>query len=284
MNTDYNKIIPTAWLVAYRRKFSDILFSKEIFNELDKLRAKNFFEITDNMLAAQLAPQYEARHKVISKLVVAENSGQILEIASGFTSRGLEMTENPRILYVEFDLQKVIIEKKNIIDAILKEKGMQKRKNLFFEAGNALDYSSLQDAVSHFKKKPITIVNEGLLRYMSFEEKTTITQNVYKLLKTYGGAWITSDITLKKLLDVEKELKTHNATISKMTGIDVDKNRFEDEEHARSFFENLGFSIERHTFMEAKDELASSKNLKMKEKDVTKIISDALVYVMRIKE
>lgn len=283
MHEQYEKIIPTAWIVAYRRKFSDIPFSNEIFDELDKLRVKHYFEITDEMLAPQLSPQYEARHKILSRLVLVENNNQILEIAAGFTSRGLEMSQNSEITYVEFDLPKVIDDKINIVNNILKSNGLPKRNNLYFEKGNALKYSDVYGATSHFKKKPITIINEGLLRYLSFEEKEKIAKNIHRLLEIYGGAWITSDITLKKLLDTEKDLRVHNHRINKMTGIDVDKNRFEDEEHAKEFFKNLGFSIERHTFAEVKNKLVSPKRLELSDKDINQLINDALVYVMRIK-
>jgi tRNA A-37 threonylcarbamoyl transferase component Bud32 len=44
MESDQNsfeKVIPTAWMVAYRRTFSDIPFSKEIFEKLEEIRKKN---------------------------------------------------------------------------------------------------------------------------------------------------------------------------------------------------------------------------------------------------
>lgn len=282
MTDSYEKIVPTAWLVAYRRKYSDIPFSTEIFFELDKLRSERFFDITDRMLRPELSPQYEARHKIIDKYILANGLKQILEIASGFSSRGISMSKNPAITYVEFDLPRVMQDKTRIAQSILASIG-EKRNNLYFESGNALDYASLQKAVRHFRKEPITIINEGLLRYMTFDEKEGVARNIHRLLETYGGCWITSDITLKKLLKVEDDINIHNKTIAKMTGIDVDKNRFENEEQAQQFFKDRGFSIERHSFMEVKEQLVSPQELKLSETEVDKLLDSAVVYVMRVK-
>ncbi len=282
MENQYTKIIPTAWIVAYRRKYSNIPFSSEIFKELDKLREERFSAISDQMLATELSPQYEARHKIIDKYIALNHPNQILEIASGFSSRGLTMAENSNVVYVEFDLPRVIEDKINIVNSILNQLG-QTRPNLYFEKGSALDYDLLFHAVKHFKKEPITIVNEGFLRYLNFKEKETVAKNIHKLLKIYGGLWITSDITLKKLLKVEEDLKLHKKTIAKIAGIDVDKNRFEDENQAKAFFENLGFSIERHSFMEVKENLVSPKKLNSSDSTVNKLLDSAVIYIMRVK-
>jgi hypothetical protein len=78
----YNNIIPTAWLTAYRRTFSDIPFSSEIFKELDKLLKSSKFPITEDMTASQLSPQMEARYKLVNHLLKYQKGTQILEIAS----------------------------------------------------------------------------------------------------------------------------------------------------------------------------------------------------------
>jgi O-methyltransferase involved in polyketide biosynthesis len=145
-----------------------------------------------------------------------------------------------------------------------------------------LNLSDLNQATKHFDKKPITIVNEGLLRYLSFEEKTIVAKNIHHLLKRFGGVWITPDITLKKVL--HEMGKEHNYKVSLITGINVDDNRFENEEAARTFFENLGFSIERHSFMEVWDELVSPKNLGMSDEEAKRFTGSGVVYVMRIQK
>ncbi len=278
----YDKIVPTAWIVAYRRKFSDIPFSNEIFNHLNSLREERFGNITDEVLNPKLSPQYEARQKIIDKYILLSNTNQVLELASGFTSRGLYMSANSKVVYVEFDLPKVMEDKIIIANSIIESEGL-KCSNLYFESGNALNYNDLIKSLKHFKQEPITIINEGLLRYLNFEEKTTVAKNIHKILTNYGGQWITSDITLKKLLEVENDVSRQNEQTSYKTGIDIDKNRFEDESHAKSFFQDLGFSIERHSFAEVKQNLVSHRILDLSDEEVNNLIDFAVIYVMRPK-
>ncbi|MHA1691932.1 MAG: class I SAM-dependent methyltransferase [Candidatus Heimdallarchaeaceae archaeon] len=280
MTQDYDNIIPTAWIVAYRRTFSDIPFSGEIFDSLDALREERFGDITDKMLRPELSPQYEARQKIIDKYVLSTGAKNILEMAAGFTGRGMSMTADSRITYVELDLPRVMQDKTAIANLILTSQELH-RPNLYFESGNALDYEALQKAATHFSQGPITIVNEGFLRYLSFDEKETVARNVHRLLENYGGQWITSDITLKSLLAVEDNMSKHNRAVASVTGIDVNKNRFENEEQAQSFFEGLGFRIERHSFAEVKDELVSPKKLDLSDEAVNRLIDSAVVYIMR---
>jgi O-methyltransferase involved in polyketide biosynthesis len=277
----YNQIIPTAWLTAYRRAFSDIAFSKEILSELDKLLKKHKFPIKEGMKAPQISPQMEARHKIVSKLIKKENPVQILEIAAGFSSRGMEFCRNSQITYVELDLPLVIKEKRQIINSIIKKE----ISNLHLVPGNALDYKSLVPALKYFdKKKPLIIVNEGLLRYMNFKEKTKIARNVEKILKRFNGVWITPDITLRGILfNEDKNVKEHNKLIQSMTKINTNNNRFDNENQARKFFGDLGFSIEKHSFLEVVNELKSPKVLKIPKAVVREMNSFPTAYVMRLK-
>jgi O-methyltransferase involved in polyketide biosynthesis len=186
MESDQNsfeKVIPTAWMVAYRRTFSDIPFSKEIFEKLEEIRKKNNYEdIPSDLKKPELAPQFEARHKLIDKLIYKANSDQILELASGFSSRGLSMSKEDKFNYVEIDLPSVIKEKEEIIKEIGIEKQFEIPKNLYFKSGNVLDFTNLKKATEHFKKtKPITIINEGLLRYLNFQEKAKVAENIHRL-------------------------------------------------------------------------------------------------------
>ena len=67
-----------------------------------------------------------------------------------------------------------------------------------------------------------------------------------------------------------------------MTGIDVAKNYFENEDAARAFFEDLGFRIERHSFMEIADELVSPQRLHLSREQVEKEIGGLAVLVMTV--
>ena len=119
----FEKVIPTARMVAYRRTFSDIPYSLEIFEALEDIKKRNNYEeIPADLKKPELAPQFEARHKLIDKLIYQTHSKQILELASGFSSRGLSMSKEDNFNYVELDLPSVIKEKQQIIKGIAQEK------------------------------------------------------------------------------------------------------------------------------------------------------------------
>jgi len=280
----YEKIISTAWMVAHCRTFSDIPYSKEIFERLDLIRKSHLFnKITEEMKSPNLAPQLEARYKLLDRLIIQNKNKQILEIASGFAPRGLELAKNKDICYVELDLQDVIKDKQDIINSLTKE---ATAGNLHLVAGNALEQDSLLHATNFFDRaKPITITHEGLLRYLSFDEKSRVADNIHRLLDIFGGVWITSDISLKAvILNEDKHYKGQNMLISTITNIDIEQNLFEDEIQAKAFFENLGFDIERHSYLEVQGILVSPKKLHMSEKTLHEMLKSSVVYVMRLKE
>ncbi len=279
--TPYDKIAPTALMVAHRRTFTDIPYSQEIFAELEKLLQSNGEEtLPAELMTSNIAPQIEARYKLISRSIKESGITQIFELAAGFSPRGLEMTDNSSIEYVETDLRNVSSQKSAIVDHIT---GVQ-RPNLHFEVANALDLDALQKAVSHLDQtKPIAIVNEGLLRYLTLEEKARVARNIHVLLEKYGGVWITPDITFGKTIEAENTASNGQVEIiHQLTGINTDRNRFESVEEAQRFFENLGFKIEIHSFMEAKDDLNSPQRLGQSKDKVDALLKDPVIFVMKL--
>jgi O-methyltransferase involved in polyketide biosynthesis len=195
------KISPTAWMVAKGRTFSDIPFSREIFHEVEKIGREGVGPDPDDIekiTATDLAPRFEARYKIINYLVRGFGFRQVLEIASGLTPRGIEMTEDGSIdTYVEMDLPGIMKIKRMIVKAIYRELKKKKRK-LFLEEGDVLSGEAMSRAAGHFNiARPIAVVSEGLLRYLSFEEKAEVAGNIRDLLVVFGGAWITPDVTVR---------------------------------------------------------------------------------------
>lgn len=100
----YEYISPTAWLVAYQRTLSDIPLSVEIFDELQAIvkqtRAASEIESLEKLKSPELTPVWEARFKIVNHLLKVYHPDQVLEIAAGFSPRGLEMAKDASIEYV----------------------------------------------------------------------------------------------------------------------------------------------------------------------------------------
>ncbi len=81
LTNQYNDIIPTGWLSAYSRTFTDIPYSQAVFNELETIKTVDGSdEQLDAMKDNRLAPQFEARHKLLNRLIAQTGIKQIIEV------------------------------------------------------------------------------------------------------------------------------------------------------------------------------------------------------------
>lgn len=277
----YDSISTTAWQIAHRRTFTDIPYSQDIFDEFERmLHEQGNFEIPEELISPQIAPQIEARYKLVSRLLAENSVQQVLELATGLSPRGLAMTNASNIEYVEVDLPNMMSQKEQIV-RILGSKG-----NLHLKTGNALDLDSLRAAAAVLDQtKPLGIVHEGLLRYFNFDEKATVARNIHCLLEHFGGVWITPDITLRTVLKTASpEDRKQIEKVGQLVGVNIDQNRFDNVDAAHQFFEDLGFTIERHRFTEVTGELVSPSRLGQTRQEVQALIGEAYVFVMRIRQ
>lgn len=269
----FESTVPTAILTAYPRIFTDIPYSNEIYQELEKRMI-----ITDDLKNQLLAVELEARYKLMDKILLNLGVKQIVEIAAGYSQRGLIFSKIG-INYIEFDLKEVIELKKEILSSIAKIPS-----NLNFVYGNALNIKDLKKCEKYInKKEPIAFINEGLLRYFTFEEKRQIGLNIIYFLKEYGGAWITCDVTPKRFLISQNATNPIlNPNMSKITSRNSINDRFEDENHIKTFYGEIGLDVEIHYFSEVKDELSSPNKLNLT--DIDERLNSALVAIFRLKK
>ena len=178
------------------------------------------------------------------------------------------------------DLESVANTKKQIINELF-----EINNNLHILSGNALninDYIKCEKFLNN--NKELIIINEGLLRYLTFDEKKIVGQNIYKVLKKYGGVWITCDVTPKKFIKKQNEQNpTLNSSINTVTSRNSLNDRFENEEHIKTFFGMIGFnSVEIHKFIEVKDELKSFEMIGMDKNSCDELLENGVVAILKI--
>ena len=285
----HERISPTAWSLAYRRSLTDIPYSSGIFEELRKIlrRTRSAAEIQelDELVRPEITPMFEARFKLMNRLLRQRSARQILEIAAGFSPRSMDFARDSSVEYAEMDLPGMIKEKRAVVEELIKQSKIPRYPNVHFYSGDALNPEDLLAATKLFRNEPIAVVNEGLLRYLSFGEKAIVAQNVHKLLERFGGVWMTPDLSVRPegtLGLPEEKMKELNDRIERITGIEIGKNYFENEGAARAFFENIGFAIERHGFLEAASELVSPQKLGLTPVQVEKGLKGHAVFVMTL--
>lgn len=273
----FKDVIPTAILTAYPRTFSDIPYSQEIFEELHR----SYGEIDDDLMVTRIAVELEARSKLIDELLAKQQVSQVIELAAGFSSRGLTITESSDSKYVEVDLPEVAERKKQILSNIVTVPS-----NLYILGGNALRLSDFERATSYFDdNKPVAVVNEGLLRYLTFEEKAVVAKNIRTVIERFGGVWISGDGATKQFRDTQqKNIPSLNTTILNQTKRNDIGNAFESQEHFEKFFGELGFSVEFHPYTDVIDRLVSPDRLGLSSDEVRdKLLSYAAAVVLRLK-
>jgi O-methyltransferase involved in polyketide biosynthesis len=271
----YEKISPTAKLVAYLRTFSDIPYAKEIADESESEKA--FRELTEESAKSmvRLAPYWEARYKGTNQILAEHGITQILEIAAGLSPRGLEMTRDPKIIYVVTDLPQILEEERMIADRML-VKSNNHRPNLYYRAVNALDMESLSATMAVFKDDRATaIIAEGLLPYFNRREKENLADNIHELLRRYDGIWITTDVQTKQDMQKVSQIAEHTgkrlASISNSTGTGLESNLFIDDTDIEQFFNKAGFRMEEYSYSNILGDLSSIILLNLNEEEILRV-------------
>ena len=121
---------------------------------------------------------------------------------------------------------------------------------------------------------PVAVTTEGLLRYLTFEEKALVAANVHEILRRYGGWWVTPDIHLRSL--AQRQTPAQREAELKTLGRDLNANYFEDLDHARQFFERCGFSVDSRPLLEGvQDQIAARPN-----EEQAAMLNDSRLFVL----
>ena len=166
--SSFNTISPTALMVAYTRQFTDIPYSKEL---AQLVNAESFIEKLQQQKLTQpseVSVLVEARYKAINKVISQHlqfEATQIIELASGLLPRGMVMSQNKNITFVESDLPEIIRQKQQLVKQLIEE-----RQNLYFAAIDATSQPSQFPLNVNYlhKNKPVVILCEGLLTLLLF--------------------------------------------------------------------------------------------------------------------
>jgi hypothetical protein len=283
--TDHDKISLTAKLVSYYRQFSDIPFSKDVADYVGAEKAFQNLLAECDLKSEELllyAPILEARYKSIAAQVLKSGITQVLELASGFSLRGLAMTLNPKINYVESDLGDLTTEKLSLISKIQTEHHLKDNGNYHIAIANALDLEQLREAARFFQPhQSLAVVNEGLIQYLSYEEMKVLAKNVRELLLEFGGVWITPDFFIKTdSQNVSEKRKKFRQAVSGVTETEMYASAFESYDQMDVFFEESGFVRQRLNQVKEAGELVSVKTLGLPSEVMEKLKSGLNLWVL----
>jgi O-methyltransferase involved in polyketide biosynthesis len=247
---ELSRISVTAKLAAYYRQFSDIAFAKEV---AARIHADDAFEqiLRDHGLQRETltfyAPMFEARYKSITQLIRRSGSSQILELACGYSLRGLDLTRSSAVRYVEGDLPDVVATKLDLLDDVRQQHGLAPSPLHVVTVADALDFEQVRTAAGVFDRdQPLMVLCEGLIGYLTKEETQRLAENVHKLLGEFGGGWwICPDFSFKvELRSLPPERVRLREAVTGLTQRQLDASAFEDGDELAAFLGRIGFGVQ----------------------------------------
>ena len=137
------------------------------------------------MMSALMCMQ-EMRYRCINDLVLRAGNRNVLDIACGFSPRGL-LLSGLSMNYMGCDLPAAVNELQKAIGTDHERDGYR-----YFGMDATNDESVRQ--VSESFDGPVTIITEGLLTYFIEPELRTVYHNLHGVLARHGGCWITCDL------------------------------------------------------------------------------------------
>lgn len=271
---DFRRVSVTALVPAFARgECTNIPWAKEILAVLRERGATLSDGPWSEQDARAYASFFEARFRAVSRVMEEKGSTQVLELAAGLSPRGMELAQRG-VVYVEADLAESMALKRELVTAILGSVP----KSLHLCAASVIDREQLLACSFPFVTgRPVAVTTEGLLRYLTFEEKTHLSENVREILRRYGGWWITPDIHLRGWAMQQSPI--YRQIERETLGRNLDSNYFADLDHARQFFESCGFTVEsRPLFDGIHCQITASRN-----EDQIAELSDRRLFVLTLK-
>lgn len=241
MEKDFTSVSPSARLLLLMKAETTIPYAGEAVKWLPQ--AENVLQPSkerDIMYWARVL-HFEERYQSISLLLDDIKPRNILELSSGFSFRGLDMTEkNNNLHYIDTDLPGIVTVKKTIVDKLRHSGNSLSDYELM--PLNVLDKQAFKNITERFDDDPVTIVNEGLLMYLNRAEKEILCRHIRETLEQRGGSWITADIYFRHQMEETKQPgDSFNEFMDKHQAWE---NMFIDEADAKQFFESMGFTID----------------------------------------
>lgn len=275
------KISSTAKLAAYLRTFSDIPYSHQFAQATNSQKVFDAIGEFKNAIVPY-APIMEARFKGVSEIIEDRGITNVLEIACGISPRGLIMTMDPSVVYVESDLKDILREEEALVSGILTD-SEEKRQNLHFLEANVLDTEQVLSA-SHVLSDPVAVVSEGLFAYFTRDEKLVAAKNIRQVLDSKGGIWITPDLYARRSaeeLTNNPKVRIVIELLSESTGRELEDNMFLDEDDIAHFVNEAGFATEEFDLSSVMGKLNSIENSGADHEQILRILKKRKVHILK---
>ncbi|MEZ4240320.1 MAG: class I SAM-dependent methyltransferase [Myxococcota bacterium] len=249
MDADPTPISMTAKLAAYYRQFTDIPFAADIARGIGADAAFDALAREHGLDREKLtfyAPMFEARYKSLTALIRASGARQVLELASGYSLRGFDLTQHEGFRYVEADLAGVTATKRALLADLQRQHGLSPRPDHVVAVADVRDLAQVRAAAAPLDRgAPVVVLCEGLIPYLSREETERLATNVRAVLSEFAdGCWMTPDFLFRsEARDLPPERIRLREVVAGVTQRQFDRSAFEDGDDLAAFLGRLGFDV-----------------------------------------
>jgi O-methyltransferase involved in polyketide biosynthesis len=283
---DSSLISVTAKVAAYYRQFSDIPFAQEVAKLIGAEAAYDRILREHGLERDKLtfyAPMFEARYKSLTQLIHQSGASQVLELASGYSLRGLDLTRSDAFRYVETDLPEVVAAKLSLLEGVRRQHGILPSPRHLVTAADALDFDQVRAAAAVLdRRQPVAVLCEGLIMYLSKTETEQLATNIHRLIGEFaGGSWITPDFTLRvEARDLPPERVRLREAITGVTQRQLDASAFEDGHDLTAFLGRVGFDVQVRSQIDETPSLSSLQALGLSAAPLERMRAVLRVWVM----
>ncbi|HLI92606.1 MAG TPA: hypothetical protein VKU83_03325 [Puia sp.] len=288
-NSDPSSISPSAYTLLFMKRHTEIPYIREaaalVENKLRQAETAGAGPTfipqfsTDPAGYGIFLLHFEDRYWSIDQLMADLPITNMLELSSGFSFRGLDLSRRKPVYYIDTDLPGLIAVKQSLVDDLLA--GEQSAGGTPPDSSAAdptpgtppghyelqtldvLDPDAFAAIVARFPPGPLVILNEGLLVYLDTTQKEQLCTNIRKALEARGGYWITADIYIRNPADnppagqdpaanPNPAASPSPAASEQYTQWQAWKNQFQIEQKkfsgfakAQAFFTRMGYKIDK---------------------------------------
>lgn len=247
---DYSSISPSAKSLLLMKSYTNIPYAKEVAALMQGPEVFGLdFDNKDFYFWIRVM-HFESRYWSIDQLLQEINPENILELSSGYSFRGLDKCTKEAVHYIDTDLPEVIATKQEMMQQLRLGRALKGKLDLL--PLNALSRTAFNEIADSFTNGPITIVNEGLLMYLSMKEKQQLCNTIYNLLKKHGGYWITADVYTKLPPEIRDTIPKSSGEAAFLAQHHIEDNKFDSYEAAEAFFNEQGFEIVKEASIDLK--------------------------------
>jgi O-methyltransferase involved in polyketide biosynthesis len=128
------------------------------------------------------------RHTLIDALLRASGMRSVVELAAGFSRRGLSFSADPGIAYLEVDRESVIATKRELLSRTESGRAALARANFVLRAADVADASF--DDLAPDDDAPLFVIAEGLFMYLEAEAQRSLAASIASRLSLGGGTLV----------------------------------------------------------------------------------------------